>query len=99
MDMNLLKKLCQENNGRPRLNLRVNTLKTTREELMEKLSSYGYMVHKTLYAKDGITVDNPIRITETDEFGSGFFIIQDESSMLVSQIANPKEKRFCTGFM
>lgn len=84
-------RLCKENNGKPRLNLRVNTLKTTREKLMEKLSSYGYTVHKTLYAKDGITVDNPTRITEIDEFGSGFFIIQDESSMLASQIANPKE--------
>lgn len=84
-------RLCKENNGKPRLNLRVNTLKTTREKLMEKLSSYGYIVHKTLYAKDGITVDNPTRITEIDEFGSGFFIIQDESSMLASQIANPKE--------
>ena len=84
-------RLCKENNCKPRLNLRVNTLKTTREKLMEKLSSYGYIVHKTLYAKDGITVDNPTRITEIDEFGSGFFIIQDESSMLASQIANPKE--------
>ena len=87
-------KLCEENNGKPRLNIRVNTLKTTREELLEKLSSYGYMVHKTLYAKDGIIVDNPIRITETDEFELGFFTIQDESSMLVSQIANPKENSF-----
>lgn len=84
-------KLCRENNNKPRLNIRVNRLKTSREQLMDSLSDYGYMVYKTKYAKDGIIVDNPIRITEVKEFKLGHFTIQDESSMLVSQIANPKE--------
>lgn len=86
-------KLCKENNSKPRLNLRVNTSKITREELKERLSSYGYTIHKTLYAKDGLIIDNPIRITEIEEYKLGLFIIQDESSMLVAQIANPKENR------
>ncbi len=84
-------KLCRENNNKPRLNIRVNRLKTSREQLIDSLSDYGYMVYKTKYAKDGIIVDNPIRITEVKEFKLGHFTIQDESSMLVSQIANPKE--------
>ena len=65
-------KLCKENNSKPRLNLRVNTIKITREELIERLSSYGYITYKTLYAKDGIIVDNPIRITEIEEFKLDF---------------------------
>lgn len=86
-------KLCKENNSKPRLNLRVNTSKITREELKERLSSYGYTIHETPYAKDGLIIDNPIRITEIEEYKLGLFIIQDESSMLVAQIANPKENR------
>lgn len=84
-------KLCKENNSKPRLNIRVNNLKTNREQLINSLSDYGYRVYKTKYAKDGIIIDNPVRITEVEEFKLGHFIIQDESSMLVSQIANPKE--------
>jgi len=79
------------NNSKPKLNLRVNTLKTDRNSLMKVLLDYGYNVHETKYAKDGIVVENPTRITEIDEFIQGHFIIQDESSMLVGQIANPKE--------
>lgn len=84
-------KLCISNNSKPKLNIRVNRLKTNREELSDKLSSYGYIVYNTRYAKDGIIVENPIRITEREEFQQGCFTIQDESSMLVGQIANPKE--------
>lgn len=83
--------LCKGNNSRPKLNIRVNTLKISRDQLMDRLSAYGYILQKTLYAKDGIIVENPSRITDTEEFKLGYFFIQDESSMLVAQIANPKE--------
>ncbi len=83
--------LLKANNSKPKLNLRVNTLKTDRDNLMKALSNYGYIVNKTKYAKDGIIVENPTRITEIEEFKLGHFIIQDESSMIVGQIANPKE--------
>ena len=53
------------------------------------MESYGYVVHETEYARDGIIVENPTRITEIEEYKQGLFIIQDESSMLVAQVANP----------
>ena len=85
-------KLCKENNSKAKLNIRVNTLKINKEELMERLSEYN--VHETKYAKDGIVIDNPLRITSTEEYKKGYFTIQDESSMLVSQIMAPKENSF-----
>ncbi|MCF6461021.1 16S rRNA (cytosine(967)-C(5))-methyltransferase RsmB [Clostridium sp. Cult3] len=81
--------LCRLNNSRPGLNLRVNTLKTSKEQLVKRMESYGYVVHETEYARDGIIIENPTRITEIEEYKQGLFIIQDESSMLVAQIANP----------
>ncbi len=83
--------LLQANNERPKLNIRTNTLKTTRDELIEKLSGIGLECKKTEFSKDGIVVDNPMNITETKEFKNGLFQIQDESSMLVAQIMDPSE--------
>ena len=89
--LDFTERLLKANNTRPRLNIRVNTLKTTISNLKNLLCKYGYDLYETKYAKDGLVVKNPARITETEEFKSGYFIIQDESSMLVGQIANPKE--------
>lgn len=83
--------LCRWNNSKPKLNIRVNTLKISRKNLLEKLTDYGYIVHKAPYAKDGLIIDNPKRITNIEEYQKGYFMIQDESSMLVSQVIDPKE--------
>lgn len=83
--------LCKTNNEKPFLNIRVNTLKTTKEELMEKLKANNYDVEEGKYAVDCIIIKNPVRITEIDEFKEGLLTIQDESSMLVGQIIDPKE--------
>lgn len=83
--------LCNANNKKPKLNIRVNTLKISRDELIDKFKNKGLKVYKTKYADDGIIVENPVRITDTEEFSKGYFQIQDESSMLVGQILNPKE--------
>lgn len=83
--------LCRANNTRPKLNIRINTLKIKREEVKYILESKGYIVSNTNYASDGLIIENPQGIVDTEEFKAGFFIIQDESSMLVSQILDPKE--------
>lgn len=81
--------LCKKNNESPPLNIRVNTLKTNKELLKEKLTDYGFIVKDGKFAKDSLVIENPIRITELPEFKLGHFIIQDESSSLVGQIMDP----------
>jgi len=83
--------LCIANNQKPKLNVRVNILKTSREDLKERLTNKGYDVIETKYSHYGLIIENPYRITELDEFRKGYFTIQDESSMLVSQIMNPEK--------
>lgn len=82
--------LLKANNEKPKLNIRTNTLKINRDDLIEKLQAQDLKCTKTKYASDGIIIDNPINIVSTDEFKEGLFQIQDESSMLVGQIMNPK---------
>lgn len=84
------RKLLMANNSRPLLSLRVNTLKVNRDELMDRLSKYGLKLVKGELSPDCLRVINPENITETQEFKDGLFTIQDESSMMVTDIASPK---------
>lgn len=83
--------LVKANNKRPKLNIRTNTLKISRDELIERLEARDLVCKKTSYARDGIIIENPVNIINIEEFKEGLFQIQDESSMLVSQIMDPKE--------
>ena len=83
--------LCRANNTTPLLNIRVNTLKTDKASLQNSLKEKGIRTIEGKYAEDSLIVKNPFAITETEEFKNGLFTIQDESSMLVSQIMNPQE--------
>lgn len=85
------KELCKANNETPSLNIRVNTLKTSKEELVSKLINKGIKLREGFYAKDCIIIDEANNITELQEFKDGLFTIQDESSMLVAQIMGPEE--------
>ncbi|WIV10803.1 16S rRNA (cytosine(967)-C(5))-methyltransferase RsmB [Proteiniborus sp. MB09-C3] len=87
--LSFTEELCIANNEKPKLNIRVNTLKISKLDLMEKLESKGFIVSEGKYAYDCIIIDNPVRITDTEEFKSGLFQIQDESSMMVAQIMDP----------
>lgn len=86
--------LCRANNEKPKLNIRVNSLKITREKLLELLKEKDFDVYKSELSEDGIIINNPVRITKTEEFIKGYFQIQDESSMLVTQVMNPQEGSF-----
>ncbi|SHH44171.1 16S rRNA (cytosine967-C5)-methyltransferase [Anaerosphaera aminiphila DSM 21120] len=82
--------LLLANNTEPPFTIRVNTLFVNREELMEKLNEKGYILKKTVLSKFGIIVENPDNIFSTEEFEKGFFYVQDEASILVSEILNPE---------
>ncbi len=82
--------LARENNSKPDLNIRVNTLKTKKETLKESLLDKGFLVREGIYARDSLIIENPNRITSLKEFKAGHFFIQDETSSLVGQIMDPK---------
>ncbi|MDY0234421.1 MAG: 16S rRNA (cytosine(967)-C(5))-methyltransferase RsmB [Gudongella sp.] len=84
--------LLKANNSSPKLNIRVNTLKTDKKSLEKSLKEKGLDVIQCKFAKDCLILNNPNRVTETDEFKNGLFTIQDESSMLVTEVMQPKEK-------
>ena len=83
--------LAKANNERPPFTIRVNTLKTSKENLIKSLINQNYEVENCKLAKDGLVVLNPTDIFGTKDFLNGDFYVQDEASILVSEILAPKE--------
>ncbi|MBE6588626.1 MAG: 16S rRNA (cytosine(967)-C(5))-methyltransferase RsmB [Ruminococcaceae bacterium] len=66
----------------PPLTLRVNTLRVTRDELMETYASSGIRAEKTAGSEGGIRILDKIPVTQLYGFSEGFFFVQDEASQL-----------------
>ena len=82
--------LCSANNEIPPLTVRVNTIKTSRDEFAQKLTDAGFTATPTKYSPDGIILtDSAGAIQNTNFFSEGFLRIQDEAAQLVSYLINP----------
>jgi 16S rRNA (cytosine967-C5)-methyltransferase len=79
----------QFDNAPGTLTLRANRLKTTRDELAERLRAHDVEVHVAQYAPDALIVDEgyPLRLGLDD---SGLFFVQDEASQLVALLAGDR---------
>lgn len=72
---------------RPKLSLRVNTNKTSRDEAIETLKGEGYKSVKSEISPYGIIALNGIP-ADSKLFRDGLISVQDESSMLVAPALN-----------
>lgn len=83
--------LLEANAERPSIYLRVNTLKTSRDELIEKLQEQGISASEVRGIEEAIKVENLKNIENNSLYKDGLFTVQDISSMLVGKVMNPKE--------
>ena len=91
MEINKIEDICRNSNLRPKVSIRVNTLKTTKEELKKAL------IEKNINVEDGILEDFLIldkvrNIENMEEFKEGLFTVQDEAAGLTALILNPKKE-------
>ncbi len=84
------KKLLKANNEKPPFTIRVNTLKTNRDELIKNLTESGFDIEETTYV-NALNVLNPNGIIDTELFKKGHFYVQDLGSILVSTFLNPSK--------
>lgn len=68
------------------LDLRVNTLKATREEALARLNQTGLRVTPTSLSPWGVRCEERENITQTKAFQEGLVDVQDEGSQLVVQL-------------
>lgn len=83
--------LLESNSQRPSIYLRTNTLKITRDELIEKLEKQNIKACKVNIVDEAIKVENLKDIENNSLYKEGLFTVQDISSMLVGKVMNPKE--------
>ena len=73
------------------LDVRVNSLQITREELQASWQKQGFKSVKLPYLPHGLRLTNSVgNITQLPGFSSGYFSIQDSSAQLVSYILAPQ---------
>ncbi|MEJ8544474.1 16S rRNA (cytosine(967)-C(5))-methyltransferase RsmB [Brevibacillus borstelensis] len=75
--------ICESNNRPPRTSIRVNTLKTTRDELLGKLKQQFPQAVPSAVSPDGLVMEGG-HAAGMELFRQGYFTVQDESSMLVA---------------
>lgn len=93
--------LAQALNQPAPLDLRVNAIKATREEVMASLATAPILCEPTPYAALGIRIVKKPALQNLPLFKNGLIEVQDEGSQLLSQIVGAKRGEmivdFCAG--
>ncbi len=83
------------------LDLRVNVLKATREQVLAALNEAGIEAVPTPLAPDGVRVTGKPALTKLAPFVSGWIEVQDEGSQLLCALVAPRRGEmvvdFCAG--
>lgn len=87
-DADFTEALLAAGNRTPDLVIRVNSLKTTREALKQRLLADGYLASDGLLCKAALHVEGT-GLLEGKLYESGLFSVQDESSMLAVDTLDP----------
>jgi 16S rRNA (cytosine967-C5)-methyltransferase len=82
--------LLKSNNEIPEFTVRTNTLKTTREQLADSFNKAGMETSKGRYVENALIIKSPGAFSSLEIFKAGHFQVQDESSMLVGKILDPR---------
>lgn len=87
-------KMLKANNEVPPLTIRTNKLKISKSELINLLDSCDIITSEGLYNDEAIIIKGISSIESLEPFKKGYFQVQDESSMLVGKIIDPKPGDF-----
>jgi 16S rRNA (cytosine967-C5)-methyltransferase len=76
-------------NAPPRLSLRVNGLRATRDQLLERLSTAGIEARPGRHPMS-VWIEDSIRVPEIPGFAEGWFAVQDETAIQAAQRLAPQ---------
>lgn len=85
------KDMCEANVSKKSVSLRVNQLRISREEMIQKLKAEGITAISSPHVKDGIIVQKG-NILKTTYLQEGLVTIQDQSSMLACLLLDPQKE-------
>ena len=84
-------KILRANNERPPVEARVNTLKISRDELIEILEKEGIQAEKSPVCDSALTFSRGVNPDKSKAYRDGLFSIQSISSQLAALCLNPTE--------
>lgn len=82
--------LCSANNQFPPLTIRVNTLKASREQVIQQLHNEGIEASPTPFSPVGLRIESPPTLASWRPLQEGWLQVQDEAAQFVSLILAPK---------
>ncbi|WP_373229924.1 16S rRNA (cytosine(967)-C(5))-methyltransferase RsmB [Cohnella sp.] len=82
--------ICAANNEHPHASARINPLRIGRQELLVSMTEEGLSAIPSPLARNGIIAERAGNLVHTNWYKEGQMSIQDESSMLVAAVADPK---------
>jgi 16S rRNA (cytosine967-C5)-methyltransferase len=83
--------LCEWFNQAPKIDLRVNRLRTTVEQVITALTDYGLTVTPHINSPDAIRIVGPMgNVRQLPGYEEGWWIVQDGSAQLVSYLVDPQ---------
>ncbi|WP_048602552.1 16S rRNA (cytosine(967)-C(5))-methyltransferase RsmB [Rubeoparvulum massiliense] len=82
-------RIAEANLRRAHQHVRVNLLRTTREEVATQLEQEGFTVEPSPYLPEGLRILRGGSVARSTSFRQGYCTIQDENAMLVAQLLQP----------
>ena len=83
------------------LDLRVNLLKASREEVLQELAANGVEAYPTPFSPDGVRLPTKPGLTQWPIYKEGKVDVQDEGSQLIARLLTPRRREmicdFCAG--
>lgn len=86
----MTERICAANNTAPKVSVRVNTNRSSREQLLAAMTDGGVSVRPSELAPAGIIAEGGGNMAFTTWYKEGLLSIQDESSMLVAEALDPQ---------
>ncbi len=84
--------ILQSGNMHPPMSLRVNTLKTTPEALIQKFENEkGIVLREGYLCKDALEAQKGFSVADDHSYMQGLYTPQDEASMMASVILDPQK--------
>ena len=82
--------MCQANNIRPPLTVRVNRRRATRERLLDSLTTDGCEAEPCSFAPDGVCIRSHAALDQLQSYRDGWFTVQDEAAILCGYLLTPQ---------
>jgi 16S rRNA (cytosine967-C5)-methyltransferase len=82
--------LAEASSRQPPLTLRANSLRITRDELLQSFATNGIAASPCLFSPHGVQVEGRHHIPGLPGFREGLFAVQDEASQMVAFLLDPQ---------